>query len=277
MTTNKIIFLNKLDENPFIEIFRLEEIGDDTIFENYQRYDFYQVLWFKKVKGDSSYFLDFEEYTLEDNQIILIFPGQIDKLDTHGKEGFLYAIHNDIFFRISQFLHSGFLNGYTSTAILKPDKNTRKLLDNLNELILNEYYSQKRLPLLESYLQAFLFHISTLGDNTESNAVERKEPLIGELMKLIDTRFIYQRETEFYADSFGMSCKTINEICKKATGKTVKQHLQERLVLEIKKEIRIGKKSLKEIAFDLGFSEPAYFTRFFKQQTTLTPTQFRDS
>lgn len=74
-----------------------------------------------------------------------------------------------------------------------------------------------------------------------------------------------------------MTNKKINEICIKGTGKTIKQHLQERLILEIKKEIRLRRKSLKEIAFDLGFNEPAYFTRFFKQHTTLTPKEFRDS
>nr|WP_255489373.1 helix-turn-helix transcriptional regulator [Dysgonomonas sp. 216] len=75
----------------------------------------------------------------------------------------------------------------------------------------------------------------------------------------------------------GVSCKKVNELCKRGTGRTVKQHLQDRLILEIKKEIRLGDKNLKEIAFNLGFNEPAYFTRFFKQHTAVTPTDFRDN
>lgn len=276
MAADRNIFLNQLNENPFIEIFRLEEMGDDTIFENYQRYDFYQLLWFTKAGGDKTYFLDFEEYTLHDNQLVLLYPGQIDKLDTQGKKGFLYAIHNDIFFRLNQFIQSDYLNGYASNVFLVPDKITGDILLKLNALLLEEYNNGNRLPLMESYIQSFLFHIAYLYTNTV-DTVNKKDTIVSELMRLVDTSFIHQRDTEFYADSFGMSCKTINEICKKGTGKTVKQHLQERLILEIKKEIRIGKKSLKEIAFELGFSEAAYFTRFFKQQTSLTPTQFRDS
>lgn len=53
-------------------------MGDDTIFENYQRYDFYQLLWFTKADGDNIYFLDFNEYKIKEDQIVLIFPGQID-------------------------------------------------------------------------------------------------------------------------------------------------------------------------------------------------------
>lgn len=269
---NKDIFLNQLDKNPFIDIFRLEEIGQDTIFDNYQRYDFYQLLWFTKVSGDSNYLLDFEEYTIEENQLILIFPGQIDKLDPQGKEGFLYAIHNDLFFRISEYIQSDYLNGYVSNVFVKPTGQTESMLEQLNSLLLQEYNSENRLPLMISYMQSFLYLVSSLY-----NSENGRDTVVSELMRLIDTNFIHERETEFYADSFGMSCKTINEICKKGTGKTIKQHLQERLIIEIKKEIRLGKKSLKEIAFDLGFSEAAYFTRFFKQQTNLTPTQFRDS
>jgi AraC-like DNA-binding protein len=74
-----------------------------------------------------------------------------------------------------------------------------------------------------------------------------------------------------------MSNKAINEYCKKYSGRTIKQHLQEKLILEIKRDIRLNKKSLKEIAFDLGFNEPAYFTRFFKQQTGQTPSDFKKS
>ncbi len=273
---NKDIFLNKLGENKFIEIFRLEEMGDDTVFDNYQRYDFYQLLWFTKTDGNKIYFLDFEEYILEENQVVLIFPGQIDRLDVEGKEGFLYAIHNDILFNINQHLKSDYLNGYTASTFLKLDNSTVGMLRRLNELILQEYDGDNRLVLMESYMEAFLFHISALFENTD--AVDNKsDSLVAELMKQIDRNFITERETDFYAYHFGMTNRTINEACKRGTGKTVKQHIQEKLILEIKKEIRLRRKSLKEIAFDLGFNEPAYFTRFFKLHTGLTPTEFRDN
>ncbi|MDR2955083.1 MAG: helix-turn-helix domain-containing protein [Prevotella sp.] len=265
-----------MEENLFIQVFRFEDIGENPLFDNYQRYDFYQLLWLTKIGGDPSYFLDFNEYMLEDDQIILIFPGQIDKLDIRGKEGFLYTIHNDIFFHINHHIKSDYLNGFHSNPFLRPDKETKEILGKLNDLILGEYNSLNRIVLMNSYMEAFLFHVSSLFEKSEP-AYNKNDSLIAELMRLIDKCFITQRETDFYANEFGMTPKSINEACKKGTGKTIKQHLQERLVLEIKKEIRLNKKSLKEIAFDLGFNEAAYFTRFFKQHTSLTPTQFRDS
>ena len=95
-------------------------------------------------------------------------------------------------------------------------------------------------------------------------------------MRLIDDNYISHRETDFYSEKFGVTNKKLNLACLKGTGKTIKQHLQERLILEIKREISLGEKNLKEISFSLGFSEPAYFTRFFKKHTSLTPREFRD-
>lgn len=255
-----------------IIVCRLEETND-SMFANYQRYDFYQLIWFTKVAGDPTYILDFNTYSLQDNQLVLVFPGQIDKLDIQGKEGYIFAIGNESFFRINQRINSDYLNGYFSNIFLSPNKTTTGILNRLIELISLEYHEKKRVPLMESYMEAFLFHVSSLAGSTERNS---SDFIVARLMRLIDAHFIEERETDFYAEALGFSPKKLNEACKKGTGKTIKQHLQERTVLEIKKEIRLNQKTLKEIAFDLGFNEPAYFTRFFKQQTGMTPTEFRD-
>ena len=266
--------LHQLQENQFIEIFKIEDI-DETLFGNYQRYDFYQIMWLTKAGGNPNYLLDFEKYVVEDNQIVIIFPGQIDRLDVRGKEGYIFAVESDIFFRINQRMNSGFLNGYFSNVFLSLDVQSEYVLKHLVDIILYEYNNENRIMLMENYMEAFLFHISSLFEETNKNA-GKTDILIPELMRLIDLHYKNERETDFYAEKLNLSCKKINGICKRGTGKTVKQHLQERLILEVKKEIRLGKKSLKEIAFDLGFSEPAYFTRFFKQHTLQTPTEFRD-
>ncbi len=261
-------------DSPFIEIFRIEEI-DDTIFRNYQRYDFYQILWFTEISGDHSYWIDFKEYRILPESVVVLFPGQIDKLDPKGKKGFLFAVDPNTFFQINQRLNSDYLNGYFSNVVLPLNDECRENLHILMSLIWKEYLAAKRMVLLTSYVEVVLFHISAIF---ESKKTEFKGPVPGvpELMKLIDLYFLRERETDFYADKMGVTCKKLNLISKKGTTKTVKQHLQERLILEIKKEIRIGEKNLKEIAFDLGFSEPAYFTRFFKKHTGMSPTAFKD-
>ncbi len=266
--------IQMLDGDQFVEVFELKD-ADDGIFGNYQRYGFHQVIWFTKVGENNHYFLDFNEYTIHDNQVIIVFPGQIDMLDIRGKEGYVFAIHNNNFFHINQRLNSDLLNGYFSNIFIPIPSDTQNILHQIVNLMQEESQGNNRIVLMESYMQVFLYHVNS---HFEGLSTEKKnyDVIIGKLMRLINANFIQQHETSFYANQMGFSLKRINELSMARTGKTVKQHLQERLVLEIKKEIRLGGKSLKEIAFDLGFSEPAYFTRFFKQQTSLTPTEFRD-
>ncbi|SHG15776.1 helix-turn-helix domain-containing protein [Dysgonomonas macrotermitis] len=268
------MYLNQLKNERFIEIFKLEDL-ENSIFGHYQRYDFFQLIWFTKVEGGPTYFLDFNEYTLSDQQVLLVFPGQIDKMEPKGKQGYLFAIQNDVFFDVNRRIGSDYLNGYLSNVFIPVDEKTKAILERIMDLILLEYNSEKRLMLMTNYLESFLFHVLTLFEDTDVFK-NKCDLLVARLMRSIDENFIEHRDTDFYAGKFGMSNRSINDASRKGTGKTVKQHLQERLILEIKKEIRLNEKSLKEIAFDLGFNEPAYFTRFFKQQTTITPTEFRD-
>lgn len=271
---NDTRLLRSLSGNQFIEVYSLEE-AEGGIFDNYQRYDFHQVIWFVEVGENNRYFLDFNEYTIQNDQVVIVFPGQIDMLDIRDKQGYVFAIHNDNFFHINQRLNSDLLNGYFSNVLITLPSETKETMRGLLELMLKEREHGNRILLMESYMQAFLFHIIDLFEVSGQDK-NRYDLAVGKLMRLIDTNFIQQRESDFYARQLGVSIRKLNETSMLRTGKTVKQHLQDRLVLEIKKEIRLGQKSLKEIAFDLGFSEAAYFTRFFKQQTSLTPTEFRD-
>lgn len=271
--------LLKLKDGKFIEIFKIENL-DDSIFRNYQRYDFHQVLWFTKVQGKGKYFIDFRDFSFSENEIIVVFPGQIDKLDLVGKEGYLIAIDNETFFSINQFLNSDYLNGYHSNIFIRLNESVSTILNSLMHLIMTEYTSANRMVLMESYMSSFLYHVVATFERmviskemTDSTVYQQ----IAELMRLIDIHFIEEREIAFYAEKLGLTHKRISEISIKGTGHTVKYLINERLLLEMKKEIKLGKKSFKEIAFELGFSEPAYFSRFFKQYTSQTPKEFRNN
>ena len=98
-----------------------------------------------------------------------------------------------------------------------------------------------------------------------------------DLLDLIEMNYIEHRDVCFYSEKMSMSDKVVNDISKKVLGKTVKDIIQDCLVLEIKREIASGIKTFKELAFHLGFNEPSYFTRFFKQKTGLTPEKYREN
>lgn len=266
--------LNQLKADLTIELFKLAAF-DDIILDTCQENDFHQVLWITKCTGNNTCTIDYNKYTYKDNQIVVIYPRQTGQIDLEGKEGYLLIVDNDLFFEINQSINSNYLNGYFSNVFVSIDEKTDKSLMAILSLMFQEYEELNRELLMKSYLQPFLFHVASLYKK-DTFLNNQNTQLFVDFIKLVDQNFIAHKDVRFYADELNISEKKLNEICKMASGKTTKQFIQERLVLEIKKEIKSGTKTLKEIAFNLGFSEPEYFTWFFKQQTSMTPKEFSE-
>lgn len=274
MEKNQSIPITHLKDGNFIEIYQLETM-DDSIFKIYQRYDFYQILWFTQVEGNNTYFIDFNDYTYQANQAVVIYPGQIDRIHIEQKKGFLFAVDKETFLNINQRINSKYLSGYFSNVFVSQNKKTSKTINQLIQLMLLEYKDENRLFLIETYMSAFLFQIANSFEKSINSSQVIVNNTAAELRELIGTHYITQPNTSFYAEKLGITNKKLNEIALQSFGATVKQLLQDTLLLAIKREIKLGEKSSKEIAFDLGFEDPAYFTRFFKKHTGMTPIQFR--
>ena len=147
--------MTHLKDGRFIEIYQLETM-DDSVFKIYQRYDFYQVLWFTQVGGNNSYFIDFIDYFYQENQAVIIYPGQIDRIYIEQKKGYLFAIDKETYLHINERINSKYLSGYFSNAFVPLTENTTKTLKQLVELMLTEYESRNRHFLMETYMSAFL-------------------------------------------------------------------------------------------------------------------------
>ena len=91
----------------------------------------------------------------------------------------------------------------------------------------------------------------------------------------IEAHFRELHEVSAYAALLHISAGHLSEVVKAQSGKSAIKHLHERLVLEAKRLLFYTPQSLKELAYDLGFSEASYFNRFFKRETGLTPTEYR--
>lgn len=78
-----------------------------------------------------------------------------------------------------------------------------------------------------------------------------------------------------YAYQLGVSTAYLNGICRRQTGQTALQLLHQRLLLEARRLLVYTTLNVNQISDQLGFTEPAYFIRFFKRLTGLTPKAFR--
>lgn len=94
---------------------------------------------------------------------------------------------------------------------------------------------------------------------------------------LIEQKFKSEHAVSYYAAELGLSSRKLGEIVKLYTGTFVSRVIDERLVTEAKRLILFSELTIKEIAFELGFEEHAYFTKVFKKFTGKTPSDFKAS
>lgn len=139
-----------------------------------------------------------------------------------------------------------------------------------------------RNSLLEALIQALVVELSRLCAYTGSTA-KRYGPRqsnkglqhLEHYQALIETHYREQPSIERLAEQVGVSSAHLNMLCRQLAGRSALQLLHERLLLEAKRQLTYTNMTIGQVSDSLGFSEPAYFTRFFKRNTTLSPREFR--
>jgi AraC family transcriptional activator of pobA len=93
--------------------------------------------------------------------------------------------------------------------------------------------------------------------------------------ELVERRFRQQPTVAALAAELGITPTQLNRVCRQVLGHPALAVLQARICLEAQRELAYTTLSVKQIAFDLGFSDAGYFTRFFQRETGQAPSAWR--
>jgi AraC-like DNA-binding protein len=137
----------------------------------------------------------------------------------------------------------------------------------------NAYRNQILQPLLLSLLYKFK------GIQEESSSLEiipnKNQALVFKFKNLVNNLFITSKQVGDYAAKLFVTTNTLNKLVKDITGKTAKEIINEKVILESKRMLLYTSNDIAEIAFNIGFEEPTHFIRFFKTHTLQTPKEYR--
>lgn len=95
------------------------------------------------------------------------------------------------------------------------------------------------------------------------------------LRDLIEQNFRRERLLSYYAEKLAMTPDRLNDHVKRATGVTAGHLIRQRVLTEAKRQLVFTNQAIQEISYDLSFSDPSHFARFFRGQTGTTPQEFR--
>ncbi|MGP9568782.1 helix-turn-helix domain-containing protein [Halomonas sp. AOP5-B2-8] len=139
-----------------------------------------------------------------------------------------------------------------------------------------------RKQLLEALTQALTIELERLVIPAKANAKrlgphrrEKGRQHLEQFQTLVEQRYREQPSIETFAEQLDISSAHLNLLCRKLVDRSALQVLHERILLEAKRQLTYTNMTIAQIADSLGFSEPAYFTRFFKRNTSLAPREFR--
>ena len=236
---------------------------DDPNIEWPHRHTFYSLVWF--TEGTGFYVVDFQEYEIRKDRIFFVSPKQVHNWDySENSRGYVLMI--DLMFarQLQLESHYPYVDITTQNAFLQ------ELFTNLlDESSKDDTLSSIAIQSGISYLYAVLARIA--NDNG---------PHYPAANQTIDTfkKLVYENHTlhkvEDYARKMNLPEDTFNTLVKTSTGISAKQYILDLKITEAKRQLIYSQFNINEIAFNLGFEDPSYFTRLFKKKINLSPSAF---
>ena len=267
--------------------FKVFSFNNNSHFDHIQRLNYYSLIWIKNGKGTAK--ADFSEYDFVQNTLFAFSPYQPFMFQTDEQiQGIVINFHPD-FFCIHKHHQEVACNGVLFNNIYNPpfvtvDENANSTFKMLFEQITVEMQNPAlaQYELLVSYLKIFLITASRLKAEQQTaiqiNPAENKEPFILQNLKnYIETHFKTKHSASDYADLLNISAKTLAKLTKTHFNKTLTDLISERIIIEAKRELYLTNKAVKEIAYELGYIDEYYFSRFFKNNADISPQAYRDT
>lgn len=265
---------------------RMETIYDKTKGQPDEphRHNYYTIILTKKAKG--KHIIDFQEFELQPQQVFFISPNQVHQIiESEKSYGFAltlspqFLIENGIENCFIEDLHLFQDFGYSPPLEL----NTEELqsLLNLSEEMMNYVHSDRKFKYqaVGALLKLFLIQCNNvcsipIEENTQT--AQAAVVLLRDFKLLLDKNYKKWHKVNEYASNLHITADYLNVAVKSLTGKTAKEHIQSRIITAAKRLLRFSAFTNKTIAYELGFSEPANFSQFFKKCTGISPTIFRN-
>lgn len=246
------------------------------------RHDFFEVLYL--AKGSGFHVIDSNNYEIKPPCIFFMSPGQAHKLElSQDIEGFIFIFNADFyllnrsdqnsliefpfFYTVQQDNPPLQLESATDVSFIE-----RLFIQGITELK-NENYS---IEMMRSLLDLILTTCASRYKTSDNSKTKGKgHILVKRFYQLVEENYQKNLTLSDYASMLMVTPNHLTQTVRELTGKTSTRIIVQKQILEIKRLLIHTSLNVSQIASQLNFEDPSYFSKFFKRETKVTPLEFR--
>ena len=260
----------------FIERISFKDLPSFEELEQPERHDRHS--FFLLENGTVTLEIDFKKYKIKSPSVIYMHPNQVHRiLAFENVTVSSLGINNEN-------LNPEYLKLLEEITPAKPlllKKETFFLLSGAASLCIK--FSERKHDRLYHFLlkdscNALVALVVSLylEQSRSTDKPSRFEIVTKAFREILEHNYTAAKRPAAYAQKLNISTPYLNECVRNTTGYSVTYHIQQRVILEAKRLLYHSDKSVKEIAFELGYDNYPYFSRLFTNVSGMTPLTFRN-
>jgi AraC family transcriptional regulator, transcriptional activator of pobA len=247
------------------------------------RHNYYTVMWAIEMSG--KHVIDYKEYNIQNNNIFFVSPEQVHQVLLGKNQNGILLMFTcnflDRHFINKKFISDlGLFSEISESPPLVIDHESAIILKGFTNEIIKSFSSADiyKFEKIGAWLKLFLIECNKFAPNLKSDnpqALQSAKSILIRFKDLLETNFKTWRQVIDYANELNISPDYLNTVIKNTVGKTAKELIQQRIVLESKRLGLHTELSTKEIAYNLGFDDPSHFSHFFKNVENQSFSDFK--
>ncbi len=282
------VFNNHETLHPLVSVIDFSKANPRKLRRSY--FGFYAVLLKDVNCGDIRYGKNLYDY--QEGTLVFIAPGQVVGVESseevYQPKGHGVVFHPNLIPGTSLGRHIDdytFFDYNVSEALHVSERERNLILDCFSKIQFElehsvDKHSKKliatNLELLLNYCVRFYDRQFIIRDHANKGILERFETLLKNFFSSDKPNTVGLPSVAYCAGELNLSPNYFGDLIKKETGKTAQDYIQSKVIEVAKERIFDQRRSLSEIAYELGFKYPQHFTRLFKQHVGSTPKEYRN-
>ncbi|WP_299522077.1 AraC family transcriptional regulator [Winogradskyella sp.] len=278
-------------EHPLISLVDYSKVRyPDNVSEMIWTQDYYTIGLKRNIPY--KFFYGQQEYDFDEGVMTFIAPNQVLSVGSnpnvgHTPSGWLLLIHPDFMWNTSlaEKMQRYEFFGYAINEALFLSEKEETMMGDLLQNIQREYQSNidkfsqniiiSQIELLLNYAERFYERQFITRQIVNHKILDGLETLLKDYFKADSLIEKGLPTVQWVADHLNLSPNYLSSMLKSLTGMSTQQHIHQKLIEKAKTQLSATNLSISEIAYNLGFEQPASFTKLFKSKTEMSPLEFR--